>query len=58
VIDVTGAGDVFIAVSTYLISTGNTLEEAIAIANKAATLSVSKIGTYAITKEDLNDCIH
>jgi D-beta-D-heptose 7-phosphate kinase/D-beta-D-heptose 1-phosphate adenosyltransferase len=58
VIDVTGAGDVFIAVLTYLISTGNTLEEAIAIANKAATLSVSKIGTYAITKEDLNDCIH
>jgi D-beta-D-heptose 7-phosphate kinase / D-beta-D-heptose 1-phosphate adenosyltransferase len=58
VIDVTGAGDVFIAVLTYLVSRGQKLEEAIDVANKAATLSVSKLGTYAITKEDLNDCIH
>jgi len=58
VIDVTGAGDVFIAVLTYLVSQGQRLEEAIDVANKAATLSVSKLGTYAITKEDLNDCIH
>ena len=58
VIDVTGAGDVFIAVLTYLVSQGQKLEEAIDVANKAATLSVSKLGTYAITKEDLNDCIH
>lgn len=58
VIDVTGAGDVFIAALTYLVSQGQILEEAIDVANKAATLSVSKLGTYAITKEDLNDCIH
>jgi D-beta-D-heptose 7-phosphate kinase / D-beta-D-heptose 1-phosphate adenosyltransferase len=58
VIDVTGAGDVFIAVLTYLVSQGQKLEEAIVVANKAATLSVSKLGTYAITKEDLDDCIH
>ena len=58
VIDVTGAGDVFIAVLTYLVSQGKSLVEAIDVANKAATLSVSKLGTYAITKEDLNDCIY
>ena len=58
VIDVTGAGDVFIAVLTYLLSIGHKIEEAIDVANKAATLSVSKLGTYAITKEDLDDCIH
>ena len=58
VIDVTGAGDVFIAVLTYFISLGQSLEEAIDIANKAATFSVSKLGTYAITKKDLDDCIH
>jgi D-beta-D-heptose 7-phosphate kinase / D-beta-D-heptose 1-phosphate adenosyltransferase len=58
VIDVTGAGDVFIAVLTFLVSNEHRIEEAIEIANKAATLSVSKLGTYAITKEDLNDCIH
>jgi len=58
VIDVTGAGDVFIAVLTYLVSNEHRIEDAIDIANKAATLSVSKLGTYAITKEDLNDCIH
>ena len=58
VIDVTGAGDVFIAVLTYLVSIGQNLEEAIEIANKAATFSVSKLGTYAITKDDLNGCVH
>ena len=58
VIDVTGAGDVFIAVLTYLISSDYIIEKAIEIANNAATLSVSKLGTYTITKEDLNGCIH
>lgn len=51
--DVTGAGDVFIAVMAYHLARGETLVDACAKANKLASLSVTRFGTYVITDEDI-----
>ena len=54
VFDVCGAGDVFLSslVSGYL--KYGSVEEAIPFANKMASLSVTHMGTYVLTKEDIN----
>ncbi len=53
VFDVCGAGDVFLSalVSGYL--ENRNIIDAIGLANKCASYSVSKFGTYVITKEDI-----
>lgn len=51
--DVTGAGDVFIAVMTYYLSKGNSIYDACNKANKLASLSVGHFGTYTLTEEDI-----
>lgn len=52
VMDVTGAGDTFLA--ALAVSIGEkTMEEAIRFANKAASFAVSKQGTYIVTKQDM-----
>ncbi len=55
VFDVCGAGDVFLAtVSNMFLYTGN-LSKAIMAANKMASLSVTHVGTYVITQEDIGE---
>ena len=51
--DVTGAGDVFIAVMTYYLASGQSIESACDIANKLASLSVGHFGTYTLTEQDI-----
>ena len=53
VFDVCGAGDIFLSafVNSYL-TTGE-IEHAIKFANKLASLSVTKFGTYVLTNEDI-----
>lgn len=51
--DVTGAGDVFIAVMTYHLARRESLVNACTKANKLASLSVTKFGTYVITEDDI-----
>jgi bifunctional ADP-heptose synthase (sugar kinase/adenylyltransferase) len=53
VFDVCGAGDVFLASLVYGVLEYNSLPKAIALANKAATLSVSKAQTYTLSPEDI-----
>lgn len=51
--DVTGAGDVFIAAMTHYLDRGCSLYDACSKANKLAGISVTKLGTYILQKEDL-----
>lgn len=53
VIDVTGAGDVFIAALAHYHEQGYHIFEAADLANKLAGISVSHSGTYVLTKEDI-----
>ena len=57
VFDVCGAGDVFLSALVYGCLKYGSLKEAINIANKCASLSVSKMGTYVLTKEDLKSIL-
>lgn len=51
--DVCGAGDTFLAALAYKhLSTGN-LHNAIAFANRAASIAVQHTGVYVLTKEDI-----
>lgn len=51
--DVTGAGDIFISVITYYLACGYNIYESALKAVKLASLSVTKFGTYTLTKEDI-----
>jgi D-beta-D-heptose 7-phosphate kinase/D-beta-D-heptose 1-phosphate adenosyltransferase len=51
--DVTGAGDTVIAVLTAAIATGASIEEAMWLANAAAGVTVSKIGTASVTIDEI-----
>ena len=54
VYDVCGAGDVFLASLVYgWLKYEKSLESGILLANKCSSLSVTKSGTYVITKEDI-----
>lgn len=53
VFDVTGAGDTVISVITLGMVCGLPIGEAVRLANLAASVVVSKVGTYAITGKDL-----
>lgn len=53
VFDVTGAGDTVIASFTLARVSGATLEEAAVLSNAAAAVAVSKMGTAAVTPEEL-----
>tara|TARA_R110000824_G_scaffold45728_1_gene132039 strand:+ start:10976 stop:11731 length:756 start_codon:yes stop_codon:yes gene_type:complete len=55
VFDVCGAGDVFLSALVYGFLQTNSMIESIKLANKCASLSVSKMGTYVLTKEDIDD---
>lgn len=52
--DVTGAGDTFLAVLAVYLEKGYSMLEAVKVANKAASISVTKQGTYVIKPEDFD----
>ena len=53
VFDVSGAGDTVIAVIAALLAAGVAMESAVAIANHAAGLAVSKLGTAVVSFDEL-----
>lgn len=53
VYDVTGAGDTVIATLAIAIAAGASLQEAAALANRAAGIVVGKIGTATVSREEL-----
>lgn len=55
VYDVCGAGDVFLAGLVYGFTKNNNIVHGIKIANKLASISVSKFGTYVLTKDDISE---
>ena len=55
VFDVCGAGDVFLSALVFGFMNTKSMSESIAIANKCASHSVTKMGTYVMTKEDLKN---
>lgn len=55
VFDVSGAGDTVVAVLTAALAAGESLQDAAALANKAAGIVVSHLGTTPIKKDELLD---
>jgi D-beta-D-heptose 7-phosphate kinase/D-beta-D-heptose 1-phosphate adenosyltransferase len=53
VFDVSGAGDTVVATLTAALVSGATLKEATLLANTAAGIVVGKVGTVAITRDEL-----
>ena len=53
VFDVSGAGDTVIATLTAALASGASAEQAAGLANRAAGVVVSKMGTATATPEDL-----
>lgn len=53
VFDVSGAGDTVVSVLTAALAAGESLQDAAKLANKAAGIVVSHLGTAPITKEEL-----
>jgi D-beta-D-heptose 7-phosphate kinase/D-beta-D-heptose 1-phosphate adenosyltransferase len=57
VFDVTGAGDTVVATCTVALAAGATLEEAAWLANHAAGVAVSKLGTATVSREELWEAV-
>lgn len=55
VYDVSGAGDTVIATLAVAFAAGEPLHDAVVLANKAAGIVVSKVGTSIISADQLND---
>jgi D-glycero-beta-D-manno-heptose-7-phosphate kinase len=53
VYDVSGAGDTVIATMAAALASGNTLEQAMTLANRAAGIVVGKLGTATVSAEEL-----
>lgn len=53
VVDVTGAGDTFLAALTYKFLLTNDIKEAVDFANKAASITVQHLGCYAPRLEEI-----
>lgn len=54
VYDVTGAGDTVVGLFASALSAGYPISDAVKIANLGAGVAVSRLGTVAVTAEDLN----
>ena len=57
VFDVCGAGDVFLSTLAHTYMKNKNMHEAIKNANKMASVSVSRMGTYVLTKEDIEEIL-
>ena len=55
--DVTGAGDCFLAAFVYGLTQYKTIKQCLELATKGATESVKHLGTYTLSKTDLEDTI-
>jgi rfaE bifunctional protein kinase chain/domain len=53
VFDVSGAGDTVVAVLGAMLARGETVEEAVSLANRAGGIVVGKLGTVAISLDEL-----
>lgn len=53
VYDVSGAGDTVVAVLASMLAAGRPIAEAVALANRAAGIVVGKLGTAAVTPQEL-----
>lgn len=53
VVDVTGAGDTFLAALTYQYLVTNDIQKSVAFANRAASITVQHFGVYAPTLEEI-----
>ena len=53
VYDVTGAGDVFIAIFSLIIAKGLGVSQAIELANNGAGFVVERLGTYKVEHSDI-----
>lgn len=53
VFDVTGAGDTVTAYLAWMLANGRSFEEAATIANIAAAVAVSRVGTVSVRREDV-----
>jgi D-beta-D-heptose 7-phosphate kinase / D-beta-D-heptose 1-phosphate adenosyltransferase len=58
VYDVTGAGDTVIAVLAVALAAGQTLPDAVALANMAAGIVVGKLGAATVSAFELIDAMH
>lgn len=58
VFDVTGAGDTVIGVLAAALAAGEDLAGAVALANLAASLSVSKLGAASVSLDELEQALH
>ncbi len=57
VLDVTGAGDTVISTLGTAVASGMPLQEAVALANVAASLAVSKLGAATVSAPELNSAL-
>ena len=55
--DVTGAGDCFLAAFVYGLTQDRTIKQCLELATKGATESVKHLGTYILSKNDLEDTV-
>jgi len=53
VFDVSGAGDTVVAVLGAMLARGETVEQAVSLANRAGGIVVGKLGTVAISFDEL-----
>ena len=53
VFDVVGAGDTFLSALVFFYLTLGSIDSALPLANKAASISVSNFGTYSLTSKDI-----
>lgn len=58
VFDVTGAGDTVIAILASALAAGSPLGQATALANLAAGIVVSKLGTATVSPQELEEALH
>lgn len=58
VADITGAGDTVLAGLVYGLVQGYEVVQAISLAKRLAELSVTKVGTYVITQEDVKQVLY
>ncbi|NQU16781.1 MAG: D-glycero-beta-D-manno-heptose-7-phosphate kinase, partial [Candidatus Saganbacteria bacterium] len=57
VFDITGAGDTVIATLSLSLASGASIKEAALLGNYAASVAVSKIGTQAVEKDELEEAL-
>ena len=57
VFDVCGAGDVFLSALSHRYLLTKNIESAIMFANKCASYSVTKFGTYVLKQDEINDLL-